>query len=318
MDTQAPPVSRVMIVGSGVMGRGIAQVFAAAGLETTIYRHTPKEGLALPDGVTLTTELPAAAPDLIVEAVYEILDLKIEVLRRMEDAYGDDAILASNTSGLPLDDMAAALKRPERFLGMHYFMPAEISPLVEVVRVAETADGIVERVVAVLERCHRQALLVSRPIVGYLWNRLQHAILHEAYHLIETGVVKAEDIDRVAKLLLGPRFCVTGMIESKDIGGLETHILAQHAIVPHLHSGRTPSAILEGKLERGELGIGTGKGFYDWQGRDAEAVAAAARHRLSRLNAFLEGERKADGAEHSPGPSLASNRLPPGTGEETP
>ena len=117
---------------------------------------------------------------------------------------------------------------------------------------------------------------------------------------------------------MGPRFCVTGMIESKDIGGLETHILAQHAIVPHLHSGRTPSAILEGKLERGELGIGTGKVFYDWQGRDSEAVAAAARHRLSRLNAFLEGERKADGAEHSPGPSLASNRLPPGTGEETP
>ena len=250
MDTQAPPVSRVMIVGSGVMGRGIAQVFAAAGLETTIYRHTPKEGLALPDGVTLTTELPAAAPDLIVEAVYEILDLKIEVLRRMEDAYGDDAILASNTSGLPLDDMAAALKRPERFLGMHYFMPAEISPLVEVVRVAETADGVVERVVAVLERCHRQALLVSRPIVGYLWNRLQHAILHDAYHLIETGVVKAEDIDRVAKLLLGPRFCVTGMIESKDIGGLETHILAQarhrapspFGANPQRHPGRQAGA----------------------------------------------------------------------------
>ena len=309
MDTQARPISSVMIVGSGVMGRAIAQVFAAAGLETVIYRHTPKEDLALPDGVKLTTTLPAAAPDLIIESVYEIFDLKVEVLRRMEDAYGDDAILASNTSGLPLDDMAAALKRPERFLGMHYFMPAEVSPLVEVVRVAKTADGVVGQVVAVLERCGRQALLVSQPIVGYLWNRLQHAILHEAYHLIETGVVTAEDVDQVAKRLLGPRFCVTGLIESKDIGGLETHVLAQHAIVPHLHAGRTPSAILDRKVERGELGIGTGKGFYDWQGRDAEVVSAAARRKLSRLNAFLEGEMNSGEADLTPGPSVASNYL---------
>ena len=295
MDTQAPPISRVMIIGSGVMGRAIAQVFAAAGLETVIYRHTPKEGLALPDGVKLTTTFPAEAPDLIIESVYEILDLKVEVLRRMEDAYGGDAILASNTSGLPLDDMAAALKRPERFLGMHYFMPAEVSPLVEVVRVAETADCVVERVVAALERCGRQALLVSQPIVGYLWNRLQHAILHEAYHLIETGVVTAEDVDRVAKRLLGPRFCVTGLIESKDIGGLETHVLAQHAIVPHLHAGRTPSAILDRKVERGELGVGTGAGFYDWQGRDAAAVSAAAR-------------RKAKPAQHIPRRGIGRGR----------
>ena len=305
-----------MIVGSGVMGRGIAQVFATAGLETTIYRHTPKEGLTLPPGVTLTTTLPAAAPDLIIESVYEVLDLKVEVLRRMEDAYGGGPILASNTSGLPLDDMAAALDQPERFLGMHYFMPAEVSPLVEVVRVAQTADGVVDRVVAVLERCGRQALLVSQPIVGYLWNRLQHAILHEAYHLIETGIVTAEDVDRVAKQLLGPRFCVTGMIESKDIGGLETHVRAQHAIVPHLHSGRVPAAMLERKLDRGELGTSTGKGFYDWQGLDAEAVAAAARGKLTRLNAFLEGEMNAGGADLSPGPSVASNCLKPG--KETP
>ena len=317
MGTQAPPISSVMIVGSGVMGRAIAQVFAAAGLETVIYRHTPKEGLALPDGVRLTTTLPDAAPDLIIESVYEILDLKVEVLRRMEDAYGDDAILASNTSGLSLDDMAAALRRPERFLGMHYFMPAEVSPLVEVVRVAQTADGVVDRVVAVLERCHRQALLVSQPIVGYLWNRLQHAILHEAYHLIETGVVTAEDVDQVAKRLLGPRFCVTGLIESKDIGGLGTHVLAQHAIVPHLHAGRTPSAILDRKVERGELGIGTGKGFYDWHGRDAETVSAAARRKLSRLNAFLEEEMNAGEADLTPGPSVASNCLKPKTGKET-
>ena len=230
----------------------------------------------------------------------------------MEDVYGDETILASNTSGLPLDDMAAALKRPERFLGMHYFMPAEVSPLVEVVRVAETADGVVDRVVAVLERCDRQALLVSQPIVGYLWNRLQHAILHEAYHLIEIGVVTAEDVDRVAKRLLGPRFCVTGLIESKDIGGIETHVRAQHAIVPHLHAGRKPSAILDRKVERGELGIGTGAGFYDWQGRDAEAVSASARRKLSRLNAFLEEEMNAGEADQSPGPSVASNCLKPG------
>ena len=313
MTAEAPPVSKVipvskvMIVGSGVMGRGISAVFAGAGLETVVYRHTPKAGIALPDGVRLTTTLPDDPPDLIVESVYEEFDLKVEVFQRLEAAYGDAVILASNTSGLPLEDMAAALSRPHRFLGMHYFMPADVSPLVEVVPVAATDEDVVRRVVDVLARAGREALLVSRPVVGYLWNRLQHAILHEAYHLIEGGIVSPEDIDKVAKRLFGPRFCVTGLIETKDIGGLKTHVKAQHAIVPHLNPSRTPSAILDRMIDRGETGLEAGRGFYDWRGRDAAAVAESAKRRLRRLNAFLKDQLNEGEPDPSPGPSL-----PPG------
>ena len=153
-------------------------------------------------------------------------------------------------------------------------------------------------------RAGREALLVSRPVVGYLWNRLQHAILHEAYHLLEEGIVTPEDIDRVAKRLFGPRFCVTGLIESKDIGGLETHVRAQQAIVPHLHLARTPCAILERKLARREFGIATGKGFYDWSGRDPAKVSESAKRRLRRLNAFLADKLNEGEGAFAPGPSL--------------
>ena len=284
------PIAKVMVAGSGVMGLGIAEVFAKAGFETTVYRHRPKADLKLPAGARLVTTFKGEAPDLVIESIPEILDLKIEFFQSLEAAFGDRVVIASNTSGLPLDDMAAKLKHPERFIGMHYFMPAEVSPLIEVIRVAQTSDATVDRVVAALAKAGREALILNRPIVGFLWNRLQHAILHEAYHLIESGVVSTEDIDKVAKRLFGPRFCVSGLVESKDIGGLETHFRAQHAIVPHLHLDRKPCAILDRKRERKEFGISTGKGFYDWSGRDPRDVAESAKRRLRKLNAFLDTE----------------------------
>jgi 3-hydroxybutyryl-CoA dehydrogenase len=173
---------------------------------------------------------------------------------------------------------------------MHFFTPADVSPLVEVVRVAATDDVTVDRAVAALEKAGREAIVLTKPIIGYLWNRLQHAILHEAYHMVENGIVKPEDVDKVAKQLLGPRFCVAGLLEGKDIFNLEPHMLAQKSIVPHLNHSATPCAILDRKLARREFGVHTGKGFYDWTGRDAAQVAASAGRKLTRLNEFLENE----------------------------
>ncbi len=290
MTTQVSDISRVMVIGAGLLGRGIAALFAAAGMETVLYHPRPSVPKVIPDGVRLTDALPEEAPDLIIESVPEVLELKIEVFRQMEATYGDAVILASNTSGLPLPDMAAALARPARFLGIHFFTPADVSPLVEVIPVAATDHAVVDAVVDALARAGRDSLRVSQPVIGHIWNRLQHAILHEAYYLIENGIARAEDIDAIARRLLGPRFCVTGLIESKDIGGLAMHAEAQEAIVPHLHGGRTPSPILRRMVERGDTGIRAGRGFYDWQERDADDVIAAAGGRQRRLNAFLESE----------------------------
>jgi 3-hydroxybutyryl-CoA dehydrogenase len=128
-------------------------------------------------------------------------------------------------------------------------------------------------------------------VIGFLINRLQHAILHEAYHLIEQGVVSAEDVDNVAKWLLGPRMCVTGLIEQKDISGLDTHALAQRGIVPHLYHGAEPCRLLQDKYQRGQLGVKTGVGFYDWRNRDVGAYKKKAAATLERLLQLLRAQR---------------------------
>jgi 3-hydroxybutyryl-CoA dehydrogenase len=304
MPVKSNPVSSVLVIGFGVLGRGIARLFAGAGMTVSaINPHVTDDG-TLPAGIRLVTDLPKEAPDLVVEAIVEVLDAKIAVFRDLEAAYGAGPIIASNTSGLPLEEMAKALKHPERFIGMHFFTPADVTPLVEVVRVAATRDEVIERAVAALETAGREAIVLSKPIIGYLWNRLQHAILHEAYYLVENGIVKPEDVDKVAKKLLGPRFCVTGLLEGKDIFNLEPHILAQRSIVPHLNLSTTPCAILDRKMERREFGIRTGRGFYDWHGRDAAEVAAAAGRKLKRLGVFLENDLEKGEPDVSPMGSL--------------
>ncbi|MDX9862124.1 MAG: 3-hydroxyacyl-CoA dehydrogenase NAD-binding domain-containing protein [Rhodospirillales bacterium] len=304
MTVNPAPISKVLVVGFGVLGRGIARLFAGAGLTVSALDPYVKDDGTLPAGIRLVTELPTEAPDLVVEAIVEVLDAKVAVFRDLEAAYGAGPIIASNTSGLPLQEMADALAHPERFIGMHFFTPADVTPLVEVVRVAQTRDEVIERAVAALEAAGREAIVLSKPIIGYLWNRLQHAILHEAYHLVENGIVKPEDVDKVAKKLLGPRFCVTGLLEGKDIFNLEPHILAQRSIVPHLNLSKTPCAILDRKMERREFGIRTGKGFYDWHGRDAAQVAATVGRKLRRLGDFLENDLEKDEPDVSPMGSL--------------
>ncbi len=290
MAKQTLSVSKILIVGAGLMGRGISNLFACAGLDVVVLDPHVESADHLPDGVLLTASPPEEPPDLIIETVFEILDVKIEVFRQMEAAYGDRPILASNTSGLPLEPMAAVLRKPQRFLGLHFFTPADVTPLVEVVRVPETDDAVVAAVVDVLARAGREAIVLAQPVVGNLWNRLQHAILHEAYYMVENGIARPEDIDKVMKRLLGPRFCVNGLLESKDLGGLEMHLQAQESIVPHLSASRTPSPILKRMVDRGHTGVRAGQGFFDWREHDPGAVIAWSAERLRRLNDFLDSE----------------------------
>lgn len=297
--TGAP--ARILVLGSGVMGMGVARLFAGAGLSVAIHRHSPKPGLTGPEGVPIVTALPEDAPALVVENVYERLDVKVAALTAAQEKYGDGPVYASNTSGLPLDGIAAGLPLPGRFIGMHFFTPADVSPLVEVVRAARTEDAAIETAAAILAAAGREALRIEKPVVGYLWNRLQHAILHEAYHIIEAGIASAADIDKVAKRLLGPRFCVTGLIESKDLGGLRMHVEAQDSIVPALHRAPETSPFLHALVARGDVGILAGRGFYDWGDRDPAEIAASARRKLAKLNGFLENEMAEGEPDLSPG-----------------
>jgi 3-hydroxybutyryl-CoA dehydrogenase len=277
----------ILIVGAGVMGQGLARLFAAAGIDVTLMDCQDVK-ISQP-GVKFVRQTPAASvPDLVIEAVFEEAAVKKSVYAEIEKAYGGRPVVATNTSGLPLNELAEGLKYPERFLAMHFFQPAEVFPMIEVVRANRTEDSAVALAISAVKQAGREPIVLDRAVNGYLINRLQHSILHEAYHLLEEGIATPETIDKVAKRLLGPRMCVTGLLEQKDIAGLEIHAKAQRSIVPSLSHTGVPSPYLQNMVARGDLGIRSGKGFYDWTGRDAAEVQRRANEQLQRLLAFLE------------------------------
>ena len=280
-------LQRVLVVGAGSIGMGVVRSFGSADYETAVLSRTPSKLQGRFAKAQVVGRLPADAPDLIVECIPEVAELKLRLYAEIEERYGGRSIIASNTSGLPLDDLAKPLRFRAQFMGLHYLFPADASEFVELTRVAGTADEAVSRVSAALKRCGKTAVILNRPVIGALINRLQHAMLREAYYLIQEGIVTAEQIDDVARRLLGPRMCVSGVIEQKDMSGLDTHALAQRSIVPHLCSDPRPSRILQDLYENGHVGLKSGKGFYDWSGADPQAVKAEAALKVERIMSLM-------------------------------
>jgi 3-hydroxybutyryl-CoA dehydrogenase len=278
----------VLVIGSGVMGRGSAKSFAAAGISSAIYSRNASTVTGVDPRVAVFERLPPEAPLLVIESVPEEKELKFACYAAIEAAYAGAPVLASNTSGIDLEALALPLKYPKRFLGIHYFMPADVNTMVEVAPVRATEPAALDTAVRLLETAGRNFVRLKRAVPGLLINRLQHAILHEAYYLIDEGVATAEEIDRCARQMLAPRMCITGLIEQKDISGLDTHALAQRALVPVLHHGDRPRRALQDLYEAGHLGIKTGKGFYDWSGKDPDRVKAEAGRKLTELLAYLK------------------------------
>ena len=280
-------IKHVMIVGYGVMGQGISVSWYRGGHKVTVLSRDPKGIRKSPEGIKIVSELPNDPPDLIIEAVPEDLNLKTSLLARLEKAYSGIPIIATNTSGLSMADLATKLSHPDRFIGIHYFHPAEMFPSVEVIPVDQTNHGVVKNVIEALKRNGQATILVNRPIPGFLINRLQHAVLHEAFSLIEQGVATAEDIDRACKTMFGPRMCVTGLIEQKDISGLATTAATQRNLVPQLNHTGVPTKNIQEMVARGEEGVKSGKGFYDWSGRDVEDYKRRAMVKISRILEIL-------------------------------
>lgn len=281
-------IQSVMVVGYGTMGRGIVETFAGNSFETSVLTRDPSRITDLPAGATATAELPAAAPDLIIESIPEELSLKHDLFLRLEKAYGDKPILATNTSGLPIDAVAEPLTRKDRFIAVHYMQPAEAFPLVEICRLPETTDEVTNATVEALLRSGKESIVLNKPIIGFLINRLQHALLHEAYCMIEQGIVTAEDVDKFARQGFGPRMCVTGLIQQKDLSGVDVNAAAQRSIVPDLNHTGTPCQMVQDMAARGDHGVKTGKGFYDWADKDVDAFRRAAAAKLARLWDALE------------------------------
>jgi 3-hydroxybutyryl-CoA dehydrogenase len=279
------PIESVVVIGHGVMGAGIVRSFARAGFHVAVVSRRGAALTELPPGVTSSMELPADAPDLVIETVVEDVLAKRLTYRAVEASYPPSTVIGTNTSGLPLETLADGLAHPERFVGVHWFHPADVFPMVEVVAGPAAPAATVDRVASALTRTGKDPIVLYRPVVGYVINRLQHTILHEAYHLIDEGIAGADTIDKVARWLLGPRLCVTGLVEQKDIGGLTVHALAQRSIVPTLDHTGVPNPMLQAMVARGETGLDAGRGFFDWAGLDAKTVRTDT---AARLRAVLD------------------------------
>jgi len=278
-------IRRVAVVGAGVMGRGIATTFARGGFEVALVSRNPAGIRDLPQGIRVTSELPTET-DLAIESIPERLDLKQDLFRRMDALYQGAAILASNTSGLPLTKIAEVTRHPDVVVGLHYFQPAEAFEFVELAEVADTQPDVIERMTAALAKTGKTALHLRRPVVGLLINRLQHSMAHEAYRMIDDGVADPATIDLVLKRMLGPRLSVTGLCEQKDWAGVIMHAQAQQGIVPHLHHDRTPGRCCQQLAEDGHDGVKTGRGFYDWAGKDVAALRRKNADKLRRIVAI--------------------------------
>lgn len=284
---------RATVLGAGVMGRNIAKVLLRGGHQVALYSRTERTlldaGGALEREaaaqIAYTTSIgeAAAGAELILESVPESLPLKVLVLREAESAAPAQAVIASNTSSLSLDRLAEALVRPERFVGLHWFNPAHLIPLVEVVPTARTDRAIVEWAETVLCELGKRPLTLSRAIEGFVANRLQYAVIREALQLVHDGVATPEQIDAALTDCLGLRWAVLGPMRSTDLAGVPTAVAVARELFPMLSNAREPQAPLTELLEAGRLGASTGAGFFTYP--DAEGVA----HTRDRLLSSVLG-----------------------------
>ena len=281
------------------MGPGIAARLALAGIPTTLVvrraeavdasvlatrarlanlvrlgASSQRAADAAAARVAATLGWDAARFDLVVETVSESLDLKLEVLPQAEEALAEGGLLVTNTSSLPLVELAAALSSPERFAGWHWFHPAELVPLVEVVGAPKTAPAVLERLVALSEALGKAPVVVARAVPGFVGNRLQYALLREAWALVEAGVCSPADVDRAVVEGLGARWAAIGPFQTVDLAGLDVHEAVAQELYPELANDTEPPAALRTIREQGALGVKGGLGVlgpYDPDG--ARAIA---------------------------------------------
>ena len=277
--------SRVGVLGGGRMGAGIAHAFLVKGADVLVIERDEQSAEAARERVesAAAKSIERGAVDanldelvsrltvgvdydafkdrqLVVEAVPEDWELKVTALRGIEERLADDAFLASNTSSLSVNGLAGELKRPENFLGLHFFNPVPASTLIEVVLGVRTSPGLAAAAKGWVEALGKTAVVVN-DAPGFASSRLGVAIALEAMRMVEEGVASAEDID--AAMVLGYKH-PTGPLRTTDIVGLDVRL----GIAEYLHSALgerfAPPQILKDKVARGELGRKTGKGFFDW------------------------------------------------------
>jgi 3-hydroxybutyryl-CoA dehydrogenase len=280
---------RLAVIGAGLMGSGIAQVAAQAGwdvilrdvtepalgrgragIEASYARFAAKGKLSQADAeaalgrITTVTDLDAVAEaDIVVEAVFESLEVKTEVFTALDRVCKDGAVLASNTSAIPITRIAAVTRRPESVVGTHFFSPVPMMALCELVRGYKTSDETLARARAFAEEIGKTCIVVNRDVAGFVTTRLISALVVEAVTLYESGVASAEDIDIACKLGFGHAM---GPLTTTDLTGVDILRNATRNIYDETQDEKfAPPEILNRMVTAGDLGRKTGQGFYRYE-----------------------------------------------------
>ena len=302
------------VVGAGTMGHGIAQVFAQAGHEVRLvdqWEEALKSGMSkvqsnlavlVEIGIlsenksretfsrihpSTETEKAFHGVEFVTEAVYENLNLKKEIFRTLDSVLPEDVILASNTSGLNITEIASVVKNPTRVVGTNWWNPPNIIPLVEIMRGNQTSEVTVKRTKEILTSVGKSPILISKTSPGFVGNRLQIALLREALSLLENGVASVEDIDTAVRYGLGVRYATMGPFKVADLGGLDVFYHLAQELYKDLDCSKEPQVTLSRLVNSQKVGLKTGSGFYDYPtDKSGSVLAERDRLLLKLLNAM--------------------------------
>jgi 3-hydroxyacyl-CoA dehydrogenase len=307
-------IRTVAVIGAGIMGVGIVQSFAEAGLLVRMIARNPQRleqslasveaNLRLFDEFKLLRETPSVITsrikiipseemaeatkgcDFVLETVPEVLDTKRAIFAQL-DGLPEGVIIASNTSSFTMDVLSEKMQRPQRMVGLHYFNPAHIIPAVEIHKGKHTADSVVKQTRALMIRTNKKPVIVQKTVPGFIINRLTGSMEREIDYLIDEGIVTPEDLDIAVKASIGFRLACMGPQAQEDMIGLDTSARVSGNVFKVLSNKTEPSPVLLEKVGRGELGIKSGKGWYDYSGKTRDQVNDTINRRLLKQLALF-------------------------------
>jgi 3-hydroxybutyryl-CoA dehydrogenase len=296
--------ARIAVIGAGLMGHGIAQVFALAGHDVTIYDSVAAsldsaktriltnlkdlgDDPKAVERITPESNLAKAVreADYVVEAVLEDLPLKQKLFAEIEQHVRPDTILASNTSVIPITKIMQGLKRPERALGTHWWNPPFLVPLVEVIETQWTSPAAIDFTMKLHAAAGKKPAHVKKDVPGFIGNRLQHALWREAIALVERGICDAETVDNVIKASFGRRLAALGPLENADMVGTDLTLAIHKFVLRDIDSRPGPSPYLKKLVKAGKLGFKSGEGFRKWSPAQQQALRLKVLQHLKRARA---------------------------------
>ena len=302
-------IKNILIAGGGMMGKNIAFVFTAnPDYQISVYDLYPTDVYAgirkncaqlIEKGVITAEELEQRLTriefttdidselikkaDLVIEAVFEDMQIKRETFAKLEARCRPDTIFCTNTSVMSPSEISRELKYRARFVGTHFWNPGHLIPLVEVVKSDATSDETAETVMAALKAVGKEPVLCKKDVPGFIANRMQHALWREAISIVENGIADAETVDKAVRYSFGLRLPQLGPLTNSDMVGTELTYNIHNYILQYLEDSHTPSPLLSQMKEEGKMGFKSGEGFMKWTPEEVEQQNADLNEYLIRM-----------------------------------